>query len=211
MVRLFICILFIPALLSCGKQKFPDYEDNSDLQREEQEAGVYGAKFVSLNPQASGNIRAHAVLWTRGNQFYVRVIQHSRNPRVRHQQFIHKGGRCPQSTDDRNGDNKIDYAEAVQSSGEMLIPLDRSLKTQAHGNEWFPTSDSAGTFNYSRSVGIHDLLIDLRANDPNPDDMLGKLDAGENLEVDQRTIIIYGTSTDPMLPIACAEIYEEFE
>ncbi len=211
MVRLFISISIIILLTACGKQKFPDYNADSDLQREEQEAGFYGAKFNLLNPHKSGNLEGHAVLWTRGIQFYVRVIMTEGQPRVRHIQSIHTGARCPQITDDRNGDNILDYAEVIQSAGPMLIPLDRSLKSQAHGNEWYPTSDKSGRMNYSRSAAVFNLMEDLRRRDPVPDDYLTKLNRGENLNLDQRTIIIYGTSTDPMMPIACAEIYEEFE
>lgn len=211
MVRFFFSISILLLLPACGKQKFPDYNDESGLQREEQEEGVYGAKFTLLNAHKSGNFKAHSVLWIRGIQFYVRVILTGGEPRLRHIQSIHTGGRCPQSSDDSNGDNILDYAEVMQSSGPMLIPLDRSLRSQGHGNEWYPTSDGKGTMNYSRSTGVFDLMEDLRRKDPIAEDFLTKLNAGENLNLDQRTIIIYGTSTDPMLPIACAEIYEEFE
>lgn len=200
------------ALISCGKQKFPDYsDDDSDLQREEQEAGTYGATFKTLNPHKSGNFKAHAVLWTRGIQFYVRVIMTGAQPRVRHLQAVHTGGRCPEKSDDKNGDNILDFTEVLAAAGPQLIPLDRSLKTQVHGSEWFPTTDREGTMNYSRSVAVFNMMADLRARDPVPGDFITKLGAGENLDIGQRTIVIYGTSTDSMLPIACGEIFEEFE
>ncbi len=197
--------------MSCGKQKFPDYTDDSGLQREEEESGAYGAKFSPLNSRKTGNFKGHAVLWTRGIQFYIRVILTESQPRVRHIQSIHKGGRCPESSDDANGDGILDYAEVMQSAGPMLVPLDRSLRTQGHGNDWYPTTDGEGTMNYSRSVAVFKMLEDLRRPDPIPEDLLGKLNADETLDLDQRTIIIYGSSTDPLLPIACAEIYQEFE
>lgn len=212
MMRLLFCISFLVALISCGKQTFPDYsDDDSDLQREDQEAGAYGATFTALNAHRSGNFKAHAVLWTRGIQFYVRVIMTGGQPRVRHLQAIHTGGRCPQKSDDKNGDNILDFTEVLAASGPQLIPLDRSLKTQSHGSEWFPTSDREGTMNYSRSVAVFHMMSDLRGRDPVPGDFLAKLGAGENLDVGQRVIVIYGTSIDATLPIACGEIYEEFE
>lgn len=211
MMRLLICISFIIALISCGKQTFPDYTDDSDLQREEQEAGTYGATFKPLNPHKSGNFKGHAVLWIRGIQFYIRVILTSAQPRVRHLQAIHTSGRCPEKSDDKNGDNILDFTEVLAAAGPHLIPLDRSLKTQLHGSEWFPTTDGEGTMNYSRSIGVSQMMSDLRARDPVPGDYLAKLVAGENLDIGMRTIIIYGTSTDALLPIACGEIFEEFE
>ncbi len=211
MMRLFICISFLVALISCGKQTFPDYSDDSDWQREEQEVGTFGATFTTLNAHKSGNFKGHAVLWTRGIQFYIRVIMTSAQPRVRHLQAIHTGGRCPQKSDDKNGDNILDFTEVLAASGPQLIPLDRTLKSQTQGSDWFPSTDGEGTMNYSRSAAIFHLMEDLRGRDPFPGDYLAKLGAGENMDIGQRTIIIYGTSTDAMLPIACGEIYEEFE
>jgi hypothetical protein len=130
---------------------------------------------------------------------------------VRHIQAIHSGGRCPQKSDDKNGDNILDFTEVLEASGPQLIPLDQSLKTQNHGSEWFPATDREGTMNYSRSVSVLHLLADLRGKDPVPDDFLAKLGSGENLDIGQRTVIIYGTSTNVMMPIACGKIVEVFE
>lgn len=209
MVRFFICISFIWFAISCGKQKFPDYSNDAESDREEHKAGLYGAKFLSINPQIVHSFKAHSVLWIRGHQFYVRVIITSHQPRVRHIQAIHVGPRCPKFSDDINKDRVLDYEEVMKVTGPMLIPLDRSLKSQTHGSEWFPSTDREGTMNYSRSVAIYHLMNDLRLNDPTPQDFVSKLAPSENLDLHLRTIVIYGTSRDHMLPIACAEINKE--
>jgi hypothetical protein len=208
MVRLLLCILFIQ-VSACGKQKFPDYEPDILSSFEEQEEGYFSAQFQGLNFHRAGNVKAKSVLWIRGNQFYARIVMLRARGAVRYQQYIHKGSRCPDQRDDINGDNLIDMEEVIRASGELLIPLDRNLNSQRLGNEWFPKTDRKGMYYYTRAGAITEMMKDLRQDDPYPGRGNGKLSPGEDLAMDQRTIVIYGSSSDPLLPVACAKVVRD--
>ncbi len=210
MERRFICILFLLVSHSCGKHNFPEYKEHSVEARENQYAGNYRATFRPLNSGIGPKIKAHSVLWTKENQFYVRIVMQAGFGSTRHRQFIHTGFRCPDKFDDKNGDEIIDRAEVLKSSGQQLIPLDGSLRSQVHGLEWFPRTNTHGAFYYSISANLINLMKDLKSQDAHPQDDIGKLSVNEKLDLEQRTIIIYGSYTDPMMPVACAEIEDDF-
>lgn len=190
--------------LSCGKQDFPDYSDEEEIFQHEEEEATYKARFKSLN--GPRRINASGLLWVKGRQFYVKVVMRGAYPLLRYQQYIHKGSRCPDQRDDLNNDSLLDAHEVSVASGEMLIPLDKNIRVQTDGMEWFPMSDTSGEYYYSRATVLPLLMEDLYLEDPRPDDGVVKLPRSENLDLDHRTIIIYGTAEDPLRPVACAEI-----
>lgn len=210
MVRLIFCIYLVLIFQSCGKQKFPDY-DNEPERQEEQAPGYYTGSYAPLNSQYYGLIKAHSILWTKGQQFYVRVVVLKSSPSLIYQQYIHKGALCPTMKDDINSDGVLSAEEAARVSGPMLIPLDRNLRTQQSGLEWFPRTDRYGMYYYSRSGDISEMMRDLRKPDAAPDRGLAKLHKSENLNLEQRTIILYRSSSEAFIPIACTQLAEDIE
>jgi hypothetical protein len=210
MVLLTVCIYLLLLFQGCGKQKFPDYSDKPE-QHEEQDAGYYAGKFKALNSHIAGHIDAHALLWTKGQQFYARVVMMRGTQSSVYQQYIHKGDTCPTSKNDVNRNGILELDEVTYFAGPMLIPLDRNLKTQTIGLEWFPRTDREGIYYYSRSGDISDMMKDLRKRDTSPHRGLGKLDPDENLDMDRRTIILYRSSSEIFLPVACAELDGEVD
>jgi hypothetical protein len=202
----FCILILIFVFISCGKSKFPDYEDHSPFERERQNGGFYHGFLKILNPQFAGKIKASYVLWIKDVQFYAGVKVHNAPPEVRYQQYIHSGARCPARSDDLNGDGLIDFSEVLQSSGKILVPLDGSLKSQREGSEWFPVTTVRGKYSYSRAAAVYHLMEDLRSSDPYMRNDMIKLGPSENLDLNRRTIIIYGSESDPLLPVFCAEI-----
>lgn len=200
MVRATFCIYFFIFLCSCGKQKFPDYRDDSFIQDEQLQDQHFQASLKALN---NSKIDAQYVLWIKDNQFYARIYMKRGFRMLRFQQYIHKGPKCPGLKSDLNQDHVIDHQETIIASGEMLIPLDRDLISQQAGNGWFPETDHNGTYYYSESTWVIDMLKDLRSHLNNH---LGRLSDQEPFNLDQRTLVIYGTETDPLTPVACAEI-----
>lgn len=210
MVRLIFCIYSVLIFQSCGKQKFPDYDSQPEIQ-EEQASGYFTGTYALLNTNDSGVVRAHSILWTKGQQFYARVVVLKSSPSIIFQQYVHKGSFCPTMNDDINGDGVLSAEEAINVAGPMLIPLDRNLKTQQSGLEWFPRTDRYGMYYYSRSGDISEMMKDLRKPDSAPDRGLAKLGKSENLNLDQRTIILYRSSPEAFIPVACTELKEDFE
>lgn len=210
MMRLLICIFFLIISTGCGKQHFPDYTDHPDRQ-EEQAPGYYTGRFSTLNSRYSGPLNAHTIVWLKGQQFYARIVMMRGVRASIYQQYIHKGGTCPTSRNDINGDGILSLSEVELSTGPMLIPLDRNLKTQQLGLEWFPRADKEGIYYYSRSGDIGEMMKDLRQRDTAPDRGLAKLERGEDLDIGRRTIILYRSSSESFLPVGCAELREDIE
>lgn len=174
------------------------------LQHEEAEAS-FKASFRPLNGLGK-RIKAQGLLWVKGRQIYIRIVMNNSFPSLRYQQYLHTGSRCPGNGDDTNGDRIVDAYEARKASGDLLIPLDKNIQKQIKGMEWFPVSDKGGEYYYSRATALPFLMDDLYQEDRFPSDGIAKLENGEPLDLDRRTIIIYGTPSDPLRPVACAEI-----
>lgn len=205
MERFLLCIWITGCLVSCGKQDFPDYSPESNIQSQEAD-GSYRIELTALNRPHTGSVRSHAIIWKKGLQFYVRVVMDRGPKNVRIQQYLHAGERCPGRVDDRNGNGKIDFPEVIAVSGKMLIPLDGHLQNQAKGQEWFPSTNKKGKYYYSRAANLRWLIDDLKSQDHSPHDYVIKLRQDEDLYLSQRTLILFGSTDDPLLPLACAEI-----
>jgi hypothetical protein len=205
MVRGLICI-FIVLSVSCGQQSFPDYENTDNEIREEQNSGNFHGGLVALNRSITGSIDGHVKVWIRGVQFYSKVVLKHGPGRMRYEQYIHTESGCPNQSHDLNGDGFLSVSEVVSVSGFKLIPLDRVLKTQNEGLGWFPTSSKKGSYVYSRSTAVFDLMKDLRGPDSSPSDRMVKLPNNEDLDLFRRTLILYAYIDNTYLPVACAEI-----
>ncbi len=150
--------------------------------------------------------KVSALMWIDGNQFYARVVMDKGPRKIRFKQFIHQGSRCPDRRDDLNLDQTIDYSEAITASGDILIPLDGNIENQDSGKGDFPSTNEKGMYYYSRSGSISKMLNDLRLPDVDLKDNISKLTKNENLDLERRVMILYGSSGDPLLPVACLMI-----
>lgn len=209
MLRWLFCCCFLTLFSSCGKQDFPDYDKEEEVPEHQEAESNYILKFKGLN-NAKNRFRANGVLWIKGRQFYIKIVTTRSFPNQRFQQYIHTGSRCPTGEDDLNRDGIIDHQEVIYASGPMLIPLDKSLKAQEWGREWFPVADKYGAFYYSRATALPFMMVDLYEKDPLPSDDLVKLTKDEKLDPERRTVVIYGSPEDPLRPVACAEVDFDF-
>lgn len=205
MVRLFFCILFLMALVGCGKKDFPDYSDKEHIFYEETE-GLFGVDFEFLNKLPGRRLRVSSSMWIRGNQFYAEVNVENAPGKMRFQQFIQKGFRCPDQRDDQNGDGIIDISEVIEASGEILIPLDATIQEQLKGNDWYPSANKKGKYYYSRAASVSRLMEDLYKKDEIPGDSMAKLLPNEELSLGRRVLVLYGSRDNPLLPVACGII-----
>lgn len=108
-------------------------------------------------------------------------------------QFVVTGGACPTATADTNADTFIDALEAIAVTGNVLVPLDADLSSQAGGAGTFPTSDATGAISYGDTVSFTSFMDDLTATDPDPSDLTDKL-TSDTLDLDTRAIILLGVT-----------------
>jgi hypothetical protein len=209
MVHILLCVLVHLVLLSCGKRQFPDYKGDEDVIFYEEAEGTYTGEFIVLN-RAQTRFNADLILWIRGDQFYTKIFLPSGPARIRYQQYLHKGSRCPTLNDDTNHDGVIDMSEVFAVSGEILIPLDGYIQEQERGSGWYPVATKTGSYYYSRSASVTKMLQDLHSRDPRRGDGMTKLRKGEHLDLTSRVIVIYGTKSDPLFPVACSYIKEKY-
>ncbi|HXH30662.1 MAG TPA: hypothetical protein VNJ01_07600 [Bacteriovoracaceae bacterium] len=210
-------------ITSCGQKSFPEYAaEPAEVQREERQ-GYYQVSLSGLNQAVAGTVKGVGYLHTKENQFYTRVELHSQNFGLTHRQAIHLGGKCPNGNSDVNKDGIIDFDETIQTAGKILIPLDSDIESQALGNE-YPFIKEDGMYQYSEATPLDRMMDDLFEEDIDPEDNVGKLNRNENLELEARTVIVYGipetkilpdsvTSNgqephDHWIPIACGIIFE---
>lgn len=209
MVRIVLGILYLLIAAGCGKKEFPDYSGKDFVSYEEAD-GNFDVDFVYLNTLHVRRFQINSSMWIKGKQMYVSVHMKNAPPKVRFQQFIHKGLRCPDSRDDQNGDNVIDLSEVMDASGEILIPLDSTLQEQLKGREWFPTTNKKGKYFYSRAASVSKLLEDLYKDDEIPGDGMSKLPMNDSLSLERRVMIIYGSKNNPLLPVACGVLKPKY-
>ncbi|MBA2406017.1 MAG: hypothetical protein H0V66_14675 [Bdellovibrionales bacterium] len=189
------CLLGFLTLLSCGKGYVPD-EDK----QEEVAAGRYWAMLKPLN-QKVGRYSGWANLSISDNQFWARVKVNGPMTKVMHAQYIHLRGTCPDMQDDTNGDGYLDFVEAYQVAGPILLPLDSNLNSQMKGLNEFPKMMKGNRFYYySEACNSSRMLEDLKESDTYSEDMMTKLAPGEELNLTRRVIIIYGVNADRKLP-----------
>lgn len=215
-------ILF--TLTSCGKDK-----DNKELTQfvtheaqEQNDQGIYNAVIMPLNTSVAGHASGSFEIKIDGDDFVVESYVYGVAPGVKHFQNIMTTSACPNESADRNKDGIIDIVEAMNVTGQVLLPLDSDLNSQLSGMSFGPIANSDGQYYYKRSTTLSNILSDLYDLDPDPTDIYHKLMPGQNLFLNNRVILIHGVkstthlpstvatvgelSPEQMLPVACAKI-----
>lgn len=192
------CMLAMVA--SCGSNDDDD-NNNRPPQQEEQagDEGVYRATLQALNGQVAGNPTGTADISISGDIISVNVNMTGTNPNTAHLQNLFVSDSCPTSAQDLNRDGFIDVLEGIPSYGGILIPLDQNIETQT-GFDTAPPSDAQGNYTYSSTGSLSRMLGDLRAPDSDPTDPVFKLRADEDLNLENRVIVIHGVSSQTDLP-----------
>lgn len=161
--------------------------------------GLYLAEIVPLNTQVSGPVTGFAALERRDDTINAYVKFSGGSPSTWHQQNIHEGF-CPGMQDDMNGDGFIDIEEAGVTLGQILIPLDSNISTQKSGLNNYPISDSYGSYFYERTASFSKMFEDLKAEDTDPDDNIGKLEPDSGLDFEGKVVVIHGVSHEASIP-----------
>jgi hypothetical protein len=197
-------------LASCGKDSDKGSSGGSTAREAQEEEnvpsdgsnidGLYNAKFITLNPHVNGTIPGSATFYRKDDRFMAYVRLFAGGPKAWHQQFVYDGNRCPEPSDDLNGDGFIDIQEAEAVLGKILIPLDSDISTQSSGRRFFPLADLSGYYHYERATSFRRLLSDLQSTDSDPNDDTTKLGPGVGLQIVGRPVLILGITEEVQLP-----------
>lgn len=196
-----IFILFLT--MACGKKdtskKIEAEEivkiDGSNIQ------GVYQTPLYAMNMNTTLGHIGSAGIHRSYDSFKAFVKVYIGEKGVYHRQAIHLGSRCPNVSDDINGDGYVDLREAHFVVGNVIIPLDGDLDTQLEGSGWYPQGNGvAGGYFYERTTSFSRLFEDLRDVDPNSVDMTEKIPYDEGLSLHKKVVLVLGISTSTRLP-----------
>jgi hypothetical protein len=196
------------AVFACGS----DNDDDGDttiveVPAEEQQAdGPFHVPLVVVNNSIVNNLSSTNNIFIQNEQVDIDLIVRGVPP-GEHRQYIYTGNSCPTlAEDDTNQDGFVDAVEASQKAGSPLIPLDGDISTQEGDNDTFPVANENGTYEYAESASLAQIVEDLNATDPNPDDFLVKLPAGEDLNLVNRVYVVLGVPESVQLPISVASL-----
>lgn len=161
--------------------------------------GIYQAIFFPVNKSITPEIRGSLTIAKIKNEFAASV-RLSKSPGTSLQlQHIHIGHRCPEASDDLNGDELIDAFEGSRVFKEILLPLDDDLNSQRMGAGTYPMSDIYGHYTWSREASFDQMIKDLDEYDLNLKDDIIKLNK-KKFNLEGRLIVISGLSKKVELP-----------
>lgn len=175
--------------------------------------GHYQAKFITLNSHINGTIPGSANFYRKSNRLYVYVRLFGGGVNAWHMQNVYTGTRCPNLSDDMNGDGFIDIKEAEKVLGKIIIPLDGNIESQILGAKKFPYADLSGSYIYEKVTSFSQFLSDLNLTDDNLEDNIVKISRESGFDFKNLTVLIQGIEKDKDLPetIESNPLYESFQ
>lgn len=184
--------LALTLITACGKGDGGGSSDSSMPVVQEQTApGSYRAILRPMNNQLSGFIPTGiAEIKISDDTVQVKTLLDD-DARVAHMQSVHMGTRCPTVEADTNKDGIVDVQEAMRFSGQVLIPLDGDLSSEAAGEDVYPVGRG---FTYNKTVSLSALQSDVKAR------------VGQNLNLAGRVVIIHGVANQTKMPATVATI-----
>lgn len=198
-----------------GNRSSTDQTTNNNTPEEENEEpsddqihGTYLSRFTTLNSNVVGVVPGSLTFYRKPGEdrmmAFLRLFAGS--PATVHPQNVHVGNRCPNMSDDTNGDGHLDINEVTAVVGKILIPLDSNLNSQAAGRNTWPVGDLSGSYHWERVVSFKRFLDDLSDTHSVYSDEYTKLAQGEKFDFAGKVVIIQGVAKDKELPETVATI-----
>lgn len=185
-----LLLAVLVSIVSCGKGGSGG-GSNGYIQAEmvPLEDGTYHTALRPVNPKSAGYLPyGTSTIKVNGDEISASVTLDDAST-VEHEQNIHMGSRCPDASDDKNGDGFVDYEEAMAVVGSVILPLDNDIQTQKSGEGNYPTGRAV---TYNRKASVDRLTTDLWQVDENVGDNVMKLDSGSSFGVVNRTVLVHG-------------------
>lgn len=158
--------------------------------------GRYVADFVTLNPHVNGDIPGSAVILREENTLKMFVRFSLGSPSAAHFQNIHMGNRCPNISDDTNGDGFIDIQEAMAVVGNVIVPLDSDISSQRSQNRFWPKAFENGSYTWNETTSFKHFWSDLKGKDWDEKDNIVKLSEDQGLAITGKVVMIQGFSAE---------------
>lgn len=196
--------------MSCGNKEVA-LKQNVTQEVNQINEGEYFAKLTPLNQNVAGYSNGLAQISIGENKISVSINMIGVPVGVNHSQYVRVGERCPEMSDDRNGDQLIDtYEESVSLTGS-LIPLDGDLNSQKLESLSFPLSNRASFYFYNQSASLQDMMSDLYKDNADSDgeSEFLKLKSNTPLNLAGKFITIHGISASQELPDSFIAINSE--
>lgn len=153
--------------------------------QEQQAEGSYRAILRPFNNHLSGFLpTGFAEISIMGDNVTMKTMLDD-DARVIHMQSIHTNTRCPNASDDKNGDGYVDINEAYAVVGKVLVPLDSDLNNQALGAGIYPMG---GGYTYVEAASLKSLESDVKSR------------TGENLNLGGRVVLMHGVNANTTVP-----------
>lgn len=187
MMKPILILATLSVLASCGKDSGGGSGGASrgPAIQEQTAEGSYMAILRPYNNSLSGFLpTGKAEIMISGDNVSVKTYLDD-DQRVSHMQSIHTGTRCPDISDDRNGDGMVDIEESYRVVGNVLVPLDADINTADEGANIYPTG---GGFTYSEQASLSKLESDVRAR------------VNQNLNLGGRVVLIHGVGSATRMP-----------
>lgn len=174
-------------------------------QEEAQLAPRAERRFVgALEPLNDSRVTGTVTVDVDGDELTVAVDAEGLAPNVTHRQMIHVGARCPDPTADENGDGFVSVTEGLSAYQKVLIPLDDRLASLTEGE--YPQADANGALRYRQTASLGALTKALRTPDPAPGDPMARLEEGEALSLEERSVVLHGVEPTRALPDSVGSI-----
>lgn len=203
LVSLVVCTGLL-TLGSCGKSD-KKTAPMVDMLEQQETQGVYKASLSGLNTDVAGATSGIVNFRIQGDEVEADVIVDGAPKLVMHRQNIRTGTVCPTAENDLNKDGFVDTAEADLISGKILIPLDSDINSQLSGGN-YPVARSNGKYYYQEAASLTNMIADLYSPHENIDESYFKLEAGQELNLSGRVVIIHGIAESVNLPDTVAGI-----
>lgn len=158
--------------------------------------GRYVADFITLNPHVNGDIPGSAVVLREDNTLKMFVRFTLGSPSAAHFQNIYMGNRCPNISDDTNGDGFIDIQEAMAVVGNVIVPLDSDISSQRSQNRYWPKAFENGSYTWQETTSFKHFWSDLKGKDWDEKDNIVKLAEEQGLAITGKVVMIQGFSAE---------------
>lgn len=191
----FFAAIALFCLIGCGNNngstsgaKTEEREENERV-LVEASPGTYYTVLRPINFHANGFIPyGSATIKLKNDELEV-SINLDDDQAVPHRQSLHIGTRCPTLRDDTNGDSYINYDEAQNVVGQVLMPFDSDLNSQIAGEGVYPRGPA---MTYNKHGSLSKINADLWKSKT--------LDSGQGIGFEGKVVMVHGTSFQQKFP-----------